>query len=307
MKILALHVAAIALCASTLTACSSDQKPEPEIASSSGESRYAMDYAGQLEGTINGFGDNEAYVQEARSKFADYPGELEKAPWEEVATTIEDANESGKSQHYVDGIRKVGGAKAFFEEEKEEITKKTGGAASYTVKQASCDVEVYGPVASSLDKSVKKQLLEHQRRNNGAFTQIDRHREQLGKDNAAKLEEQADDVAFASYVVHIEMVEQKVALQRMIEEASDVKSTMERFIEEEREYQKVNGRSKDDIKASEGRITAMKEGQAKVDRLVKDGETLQQKIEDRLSKAQDDWNKAVEELAERYRAKGGSS
>jgi len=303
MKIFATAVVAGLL----LSACGSDQKPEPEIASSAGEATYAMDYASQLEGTISGFGDNEALVQESRSKFADYPGELEKAPWDEVAETVEQANETGKSQHYVEGIRKTGGAKAFFEEEKEEITKKTGGAASYTVKQAGCDVEVYGPVASSLDKSVKKQLLEHQRRNNGAFMIIERHREQLGKENAAKLEEQADDIAFASYVVHIEMVEQKVTLTRMLEEASDVKSTMDQFIEEERSYQKVNGRSKDDIKASEARIQAMKEGQAKVDRLAKDGETLKEKIEDRLAKSQEQWNKAVEELADRYRRKGGSS
>jgi hypothetical protein len=293
-----------ALAAGSVVGCGSDQKPEPEIASSAAEPRYAMDYAGQLEGTVSGFGDSEAHVQESRGKFADYPSQLEKAPWEEVAKMVEQANETGKSQHYVEGIRKVGGARSFFDEEKEEITKKVGGAAQYTVKQASCDTDVYGPVASSFEKSVKERLLEHQRRNNGAFTLLERHREELGKENVAKLEEQLDEIAFASYVVHIEMVEQKVALTRMLDEVSTVKSTMDQFIEEEQEFQKQTGRPKESLKASEARLQAMKESQAKVERLQKDGTALQEKIEERLKKAQEDWDKAVADLAERYRARG---
>jgi hypothetical protein len=285
-------------------ACASAPPPGPEIGSSAGEGRYATDYSKSLEGDVNGFGENESALAKTEAEFAEYPGQLENAPWDKVADIIERAAEAGRSEHYVEGTREVEGAKQFFDAEGEEITKKVGGAAQYAVKQSGCEADVWGAVSTSMKKGVEERLRERQRSFNDAHLLIDRHREELGKENATKLEDQVDEVSFGAYIAHVEMVEQKLRVMRMLEEAGDVKNTMEAFIEEEQAFQAESGRKEAEIEASKKRVQAMEESRASVDAAQKQAEELSKALEERLTEAQTKYDDAVEKLVESYRAKG---
>jgi hypothetical protein len=288
----------------SLAACASAPPPGPEIGSSAGEGRYATDYSKSLEGEVNGFGENESELTQTEAKFAEYPAELKDAPWGKVADIIERAAEAGRSEHYVEGTREVEGAKQFFEAEGDEIAKKVGGAVQYTAKQSGCEAEVWGAVSGSLKKGVEERLRERQREFNDAHLLIDRHREEIGKENVAKLEEQVDEVAFGSYLAHVEMVEQKLRIERMLAESGDVKTTMDEFIEEERAFQAVQGRKDAEIEASKKRVEAMEESRASVDAAQKQAEEVSKALEERLEQTQKNYDEAVDKLVESYRAKG---
>ncbi len=106
-------------------------------------------------------------------------------------------------------VRAVDGAVAFFNDNKEDLTRKVSGAAQYVVKQKGCDVDVTGATAHALEEGVERQLEKYVRERSEAHRRIERYRASLGKENAATLEKQADAVSFVSYVVHIDMVEHK--------------------------------------------------------------------------------------------------
>ena len=90
-----------------------------------------------------------------------------------------------------------------------------------------CDVDVGPAVASSLREAVDKQLEKRLRAHNDAHVLIDRYRETLGKANAAALEKQADDISAASYATFIRSVELKVRATRLLDEASQMRKTLD--------------------------------------------------------------------------------
>ena len=175
------------------------------------------------------------------------------------------ADEVGKSQAYVDRIQRVDGAHAFFDIEKDEFTRRVGGAAQYTVKKKNCDVEVAGVVAGALKETVDKQLEKELRDASEAHALIDRYKPQIKKENVPELEKQADAIEYASWVVHIDLVNDKLKIRRMLAEADVVMRTQAEFIEEERKWQAEKGLTDAEKKESEDRIVLMKKSQAGVE------------------------------------------
>lgn len=295
----------VALLALALTACN-QPKPEPEIASSAPHPLYAESFPQQVDATVAGFADGQVKVKELSQGFSKYPGELEgEVDHAAVAEMFEQADQVGKSHAYVDGIEDVAAAAKFFEEEQDEISKKVAGAAQYTAKQAGCEkeAEVGGAAVSALKKIVKERLEERLRDANDAHRLLARHEEALGKKNTEMLERQLDEVTLASYVAHIEMVEHKVRLRRMIEEAQQVKKTADELIDAETEYQKRSGLSDADKKASSERIAAMKRAKAGMDTAVNNAKRISEEMEKRIEQTQKSYEEAHKKLVDAHKAK----
>lgn len=285
-----------------LGAACGETKPEPEIASSAPLASYAQSYPEEVEGAVSAFGEAEVTAKELDGKlgaFADeYKDEVDHGL---VADALERADQVGRSHAYRDQLVEVEATRTFYEQEKDVIRRKVAGAAQHTAQQAGCDAEVGGAAAAGLDRSMKEQLAKRLREGNDAHRIVERHREALGKPNAAVLEDQIDQVALASYLVHIQMVEQKVRLVRLIEEADQVEQTADELIAEEQAYQNESGRSDAEIKAATERIEAMKQAKSRLGTVVRHAKKTSEKQPDRVARSQKAHQDALAKLLDNLR------
>lgn len=279
-----LRAFSLAILLATGAAACSAPKPEPEIASSATQPGYAQDYPAVMEQIVKDFGRDDDDARSLSSGFSGFPKELKAPDWSVTGDIYRSADDAGRSRAYVDRNREVEGARAFFTAEQDEIVKKVGGSATYAAKQKGCETDLTGVVSKSLSDSVSKQLEERLREQNEAHGLIDRHRTELGKEDAAALEVQADQLSRASYLVHIAMVEEKVRLRAMIEEAEQVQKTIDDYVARERASQ---SKGKDaDKKASEERIKRATESKAQVNGSLTQAREMEPKMEERITAAQ---------------------
>ncbi|WP_438003012.1 hypothetical protein WME89_29280 [Sorangium sp. So ce321] len=280
-------------------------KPEPEIASSAPQSGYAERYPAELQATATSFSEREDVAKRVTEQFQGYPDQLKEPDWKVVLDVTAQADAAGRSYDYVERVRAVDGAVAFFNDNKEDLTRKVSGAAQYVAKQKGCDVDVTGATSHALEEGVERQLEKYVRDRNEAHRRIDRYRASLGKENAAALEKQADAVSFASYVVHIDMVEHKLRLRRMLEEIEAVKASIDVSVEAERTFQSSGKRTDEERKASEARIEELGRSKAMLDSAATQAKQIDETMDERIAAAQKSYREAMDRLLATIRKNAG--
>ncbi|WP_437662533.1 hypothetical protein [Sorangium sp. So ce1182] len=280
-------------------------KPEPEIASSAPQSGYAERYPAELQATATSFSEREEVAKRVTEQFQGYPDQLKEPDWKVVLDVTAQADAAGRSYDYVERVRAVDGAVAFFNDNKEDLTRKVSGAAQYVAKQKGCDVDVTGATSHALEEGVERQLEKYVRDRNEAHRRIDRYRAALGKENAAALEKQADAVSFASYVVHIDMVEHKLRLRRMLEEIEAVKASIDVSVEAERTFQSSGKRTDEETKASEARIEELGRSKAMLDSSATQAKQIDETMDERIAAAQKSYREAMDRLLATIRKNAG--
>lgn len=278
---------------------------EPQIASSAPEAMYATEYPDALTATMDGINDAEAKTKETSAKFSAYPDALKEPPWPKVVDIVTLADAGGRAYAYVEARREVDGARAFFEAEKDEITKKVAGAAGFAAKQKGCDVDVSGAAAHALKDTVEKRLQKRLREASEANVYIERNAAALGKDNIDKLHEQADEIADTAYQAHVVIVEHKVRLRRMIEEGENVKKSLDAALRAEQEYQAESGRTPAEKKASEERAEKMRQAAAKIDSAIQQARTVSERADERIAAVQKTYDDAIAKLAADVKQRAG--
>jgi hypothetical protein len=282
------------------------QKVEPQVASSAAQVNYAMDYPAALQSSANDYVNTEGDVRRITTDFPKYPDQLKDPPWPIVQNVVNRADEAGRSAAYVDARHDFEQTRDFFTEEKDEITRKVAGSAQYAVKKkecSQCEVDVGPAVASSLRDAVDKQLEKRLRAHNDAHLLIDRYRESLGKANATALEKQADDISTASYATFIRSVEIKVRATRLLDEANQIKKTLDQGIADERAFQAEPGRKEGDKKASNERIAKMEDGKVRIEAAIPPLQNLVKEIDQRSQAMTKEYNDALEALKKAIAAK----
>jgi hypothetical protein len=284
------HALAAAIGAALALAACSAPKPEPEIASSASLGAYAKTYPAELDAEARRYGDRKAEAQKEMGAFAEYPGKLKDPDWAVVRDVVDRADQDGRGYAYVERSRRVEAVAAFFDVEKDEINRKVVGTVAFVAKKKGCDPDVGAGASGALKEAVEKQLEKELDDVSQAHQIVERNRQALGKDNAAELDRQADEVSRASYLVHVAIVEDKLRLARMIADADQVKRTADDEIAAERAFQsrKITDAER---KASEARIAEMSKSKASVDASVQQAQAVLPKQEEeikQLQKAYDD-------------------
>jgi hypothetical protein len=300
-------MAKISLCilAALATVACSAPKPEPRIASSAGEAGYAVEYPASLQTLLNEYVNGEGAVKRITSELPKYPDQLKDPAWSRVLEIIGRADEAGASAAYVGRYREVEGARTFFAEEKDEITKKVGGAVQYAAKKKECDFDAYGPAAGGLKEAVDKQLEKRLRARNEAHSTIERYRESLGKANVLVLEKQADDISLASYITNIELVTVKVDAARLLADADQVKKTLDKAIVDEQAWQAATGRSAQEKKASGERVIRMQDSKARLDSAVAQTQAFAKDLQQRTEALKKEYVAALEALKKAISSRAG--
>lgn len=286
-------VAALALSAGVGCA---DQVPEPVIASSASQESYAVGYPQALTEATTSFSQVQTEIRKELGLMPNYPGKYKEPGWGRVHDVLARADEAGKSSEYVDRMRRIEGAFEFFSTEKDEITRKVGGSAQFLVKKKGCDVEVTGAISGTLKETIDKQLEKELRDANEAQRLVDRYRTALGKENAAALEQQADTLSRTSYLVHIQLVEDKLRVQRMLSEANEVQRTFDSAIAAERAFQAEKRTTAPEKKASEDRIAEINKSRALLDSAVKQGNSLLPNLDSQVQGITREYDDALSKL-----------
>jgi len=293
---------AVCLGVTALSACS-NQKPEPQVASSAGMEGYASRYPNQLAATRGRFDQQESQARQLTGAFATYPDQLDKPNWADVTSVVDKADSSGRSNAYVQRAEADKNVSEFFDDEKGEIEKKVGGAANYAIKKKGCDADAYGATSHALETSVDKQLEKRMRERNEAQDYIDDHEDSLGKNNVDKLKKQADNIAYASYLSNIAVIQTKVDLKRMLAEGSDVKSTLERSIKDEQAAANDANRSDSRRKAAQARLQADQDAESRIDSELSQAQTVMKEVDDRVNKLKAEYDQALKDLRTKIQQK----
>lgn len=280
-------------------------RPEPEIASSATQSGYAGRYPAALQAAATSFSEREDLAKRAIDQFDTYPDQLKKPDWREVLDVIEQADAAGRSYDYVERVRAVDGAVAFFNDNQDELTRRVSGAAQYVVKQKGCEVDVTGAVSHALEDGVERQLEKYVRARNEAHRRVERYRVSLGKENAEVLERQADAVSFTSYVVHIDLVEHKLRLRRMLDEMETIEASIDEAIEAERAFQASGRRTNAEKKASEARIEELGRSKAMLGSAAIQAKQINETMDERIEAVQKSYREALSRLRKTLRKNAG--
>jgi hypothetical protein len=285
----------IALLAATLSlGCSS--RPAPVFASSANETSYAERYPASLLALRTEFATDETKARDIFGAFAKYPDALSNPDGQQVLAVVSRADAAGKSGAYAQQMEENQGVSRFFADEKDSLNQKVGGAAQYAAKQKECTVDVASPAIGALDRGVDKALEERLRGHDEAHRYIEDHQDALGKPNLEKLQKQADDIALASYLVHVRVKELKLELSRMVDEASDVKKTLGRSDTEARAVVADAGASKSAKATAQTRATAAEGATANLDSEVEQAKRAVADMDARSAQLEKDYDAALDAL-----------
>ncbi len=282
-----MRTCSLLLCLSALLLASgcANNIPEPQVASSAAQPAYAAGFPSSLQAVAKELDETETSLRKFDGNLSGYPGELTDPNWDVVVKITERSEQAGRSHAYREARRSVRAQHGFFEQEGPELTKKVAGTAQYVVKQKGCDVDVTGPISHALKDNVDKTLEKRMRAANDGQSVVESYRETLGKKNAAALEKQSDEIAEASYLANIGLVEQKLELRRLLADAEAVKKAIPDAMAAERAFQAESGRTDAEKQASHQRLEGLQRAQTELESSINAARKLDENIEKRIADA----------------------
>lgn len=279
------------------------QQQPPLYASSADEPAYAERYPGTLASARTRFDGDEAEVQKLLAEFPKFPDELDEPSWTVVKGVVDEADQAGKGWDYAAGMSEQQAVREFYEQEKQPIVQKVGGAAEYAAKQKQCEVELYGPVAGGLERAIDQRLEERVRSRSVAQRTIEDNQDAVGKANVEKLGKQADKIALASYLVYVRMPQTKRDLDAALADASTVKQTLARTKEQAQAVAANPQASRAAKQLAEKRSSTAAAAEAALETEVAEAKKLSEQIEQRAGAAQRNYEAALDALKDAVQAK----
>ena len=273
----------------------------PTIESSAEESSYAVAYPPLLEERRKQLVADKTMSSELTAKVRDHEIKANADPklLEEI---VESADAAGRSSTFVAAQREARAFRTFWEEERGAIGARVAAAAQKQIADAGCGqpVDVGGATSYALREGFDRQLEKRVREHNEAQHVIERERTALGNGGTKELEDFADEIAYASYLVYVGLVDDKSQIEGMLSERRSVASTLDSRLKAEQEYL-AQAKSKEDKKASEERIAALQKSKDSIDTATADAEAEIKELEQTIRQAQTDYADARDAQLKRIR------
>ena len=283
-------------------------RPEPALyASAADQPAYAERYPAELGTTQNAYLTDDQQAQTLASGFAKYPDQLDKPPsYAAVLEVVKAADQAGKSADLAAGMAEAEEVRAFFTANKDPIHQKVAGSVDYAAKQKQCDAELAGTAVGAMDRAIDQEVDETVRSHNAATRVIEDNQDALGRQNLDKLTKQSDQLALASYIVHVRMPQTKRNLDAALGDASTVKKTLERDQEQAKAVLDDPHASKAAKVTADKRSAAASNALAALDAEIADAKKLSQDMDKRTQAAQKSYEDALkaleDDLAQRAQA-----
>lgn len=299
-SVLLVLVAALAC----VPACNEKNGKQPVVASAAGEYGYASRFPSEMSDARGGITEKEAEAKQKSADFPGYPSELDNPSYEHVRIVYEKADKEGQSASYVKGSQESETVSEFFKDEKDELSRKVAGAAEYTADQKGCAKSGAGSAAvSAMNRAVEDRLEKRLRAQSDAHLYIEENPDSLGKKNTEKLAHHADEIARASYLVKVALVESKLRIQAMVDESSQIKSTLTRSAKEAQQVIDDPNRGEEDKKAAKKRLEVASKANEEIDGEVSQAKAALKEIDERLKTSRKEYDKAFGDLIDAVEAK----
>lgn len=287
----------------TVVACESkDDKRPPEVARNTDHVAYATEYPDRVDRVTKELDEQKARAVELCGQTEGYADKVEDPTDYKLVGDVYDAAEaSGKSGNYVERQRENRAFSRMMEENDGEIGKAVMASVHGAAQHDNCPNpgNVAGGAKAGLKRGVDKRTETRLRDANEGHRVIERNQDALGKKNVPALETQADEIAEASYIANVELVELQYELERLIEEHDKVLRTLDDEIKEEKKLQDKKGTSDADKKASEDRVKELEESKEKVEaqkEALKEQKKNKEKAKKEIKQVQDDCKKSRKAL-----------
>jgi hypothetical protein len=276
-----------------------NKKPVAQVESSASLYSYAADYPAALNSRMTRYTEDANKSREMLGAFKGYPASLGDPDWATVAQIYEAADAEGRGAGFAERMAEVRIAAAFFEREKDDINRRVNSAVKNAVEKAecaNCEVEAYGKVSYALKESVENSIEERLKESNQAFAVIAQNEKALGKKNVEALEEQAADIAFAAYVVFIEMPTIYAEVERRIDEAKTVEQTLDEEIAAEKSRKEGDKISKAEKKKIDEQIKEMENAKSAIKIFVDEAKRLVKAAETEIPAIRKEYEDAFDAL-----------
>jgi hypothetical protein len=285
-----------------LTGLGCSKQPPPLTAPSGEQPSYAEQYPTRLNTLRTRFATDEAKVQAALPQLEPSAQKLGNADPETVKQLFELADAEGKSSAYADQALEAETVSRFWDEEKQPLHQKIGGAVSYAGKQKECSKEcgddLGGVAAGASDRAVEKQLEERQARLGEIHRFVEEHEDALGKPNLDAAEKQANAIAQLSHLTHVRLELYRRELEGSLNEASDVRSTLERTVKESDAVLADSKASKSRRALAEKRKASASAARAALDGEVEQAKAALKDMEQREKKLNTDYEQSFDALTD---------
>jgi len=279
-------------------------KLTPTVESSAQESSYAIVYPAALE-------HQRKLLAEDKGKASELTGTLREreikanADPKLLEEIVEASDAAGRSQTFVAAQREARAFRAFWDEERGPIAARVTAAAQKQIADAGCpqEVDVGGATSHALKEGFERQLEKRVREHNEAQHIIEHNRAAFPPPALSEVQKLADDVAYASYLVNVALIDDKDNIERMLSERRSVAGTLDDSLERERKYLSEQAKTKEEKKTSEERIAELEKSKAAIDGVVRDAENESKELEQVIRQAQGDYDAAYDGLIDRIKAR----
>jgi len=264
---------------------------------------YAERYPARLNTLRTRFASDETKVQAALPQLAPAADKLTTADPATLAALFEQADAEGKTGSYASASLEADTITRFMEEEKQPLHQKLAGSVSYAAKQKNCSEDLGGVAAGSMDRAVEKQLEERLQKSGEVHRFIEDHEEQLGKANLDAAEKQANVIAELSHLSHVRLELYRRELEASIDEASQVRSTLEETEQQNSQVLADASAPKNKRTLAEKRKASAVFARAALDSEVEQSKRALDEMEQRQKKLSVDYDKAFAALIDGLQAR----
>lgn len=294
------HQLVLCACLGSLALLGCSKQPPPLTAPSGEQPGYAEQYPAHLDALRTRFASDEAKVKAALPQLEPASRKLGNADPATVKQLFELADTTGRSSAYAGQSLEAETISRFWEEEKQPLHQKIGGAVVYASKQKECSKEcgddLGGVAASGADRAVEKQLEERQQRVGELHRFVEDHEDSLGKPNADAAEKEADVLAQLSHITYVRLELYRRELEAALGDASDVSSTLERSEKEANAVLADPKASRSRRAVAEKRKASASAARQALDTEVQQGKQALKEMEQREKQLVDAYQKAFDAL-----------
>jgi hypothetical protein len=274
----------------------------PTIESSASAAHYALDYPAALEASRKQLADDKTRATELTNQIRERQVKVAADP-KLLVEIVERADRAGRSRAFVTAQREARAFRAFWEQERGAIAARVSAATQKQISEANCQqVDVSAGTSHALREGFERQLEKRVREHDDAQELIERERSALGPAGVNELSKFADEIAYASYLVNVALIDDKDLIEQQLGDRRDVEHTLSQGAAEERRRAQAL-KSKEERKQSEDRAAELDKSRSAIATAAANAEAETREIEHSIEQARTDYQLAFDAARERLRTR----
>jgi len=273
---------------------------QPQTQSSSAAPGYALGYPSRVDSAVAQFEHDSARAQELAAALPTRGSELklngERAL---VLRVIDEADAAGRSQRMREAVAEERAQRRFWDEERAALSARVGSATQKQAAEKGCsELELQGAVSGALRDGLEQRLERRMRAENEAQRTLELNKARLAPGSLPALQRLADDVARASQLANVALVDDLRELDRLTRERRAVAATLERALDEERAIQ-AEPHGAAEQRSSQERVVQIEKSRAALEPSVSSADAVLVDHENKLAFARSEYQRALAELKQR--------